>query len=321
MFGASAEQLGGGSGVGNGPHFVVESCEYDRSFLRLRPRFAVILNIEPDHLDCYGDFAALARAFADFARNVDPAGLVLCNAEDRWSREASGRARARVETFGFEEGADWRALNLEGGDGRFAFDVVFRGAWLLTTRLIVPGRHNVANALAATALAHHAGARPERIAHALSTFAGVSRRLTWRGRGGGVHIVDDYAHHPTEIRVSLRAARNRYRPKRTWVVFQPHQYARTRYLLEEFAGAFEGVDEVVVPDVYDAREQGADEHPVGSRELVARIREHGGRARYLPTLAAAADHVAGQVTEGDLVVTMGAGDVWRVADELVKRIC
>ena len=134
-------------------------------------------------------------------------------------------------------------------------------------------------------------------------------------------VVDDYAHHPTEIRVTIEAVRYRYQPKRMWVVFQPHQYSRTRFFLDEFAGSFEGVDEVVVPDVYGAREGGAGVEPVGSEELVLRICKNGGRARYLPTLEAIVDHVARHVVEGDLVVTMGAGDVWKVADELVERIC
>jgi UDP-N-acetylmuramate--alanine ligase len=226
-----------------------------------------------------------------------------------------------VETFGFEEAADWRAVNLESDRGRFAFEVCYHGASLMSTRLLIPGRYNVENAMAAIALAFHAGADPGRLGVALAAFAGVGRRLTWRGEGSGVQIVDDYAHHPTEIRVTIEAARDRYQPKRVWVVFQPHQYARTRVFLEQFAECFAGADEVVVPDVYGAREEGEHGSRVGSEELVSRIVEKGGRARYLATLDAAVDHVVQHVTEGDLIMTMGAGDVWKVADELVERIC
>ncbi len=321
IIGARSDQLGGNGDVGSGPHLIVESCEFDRSFLHLRPVSAAILNIEPDHLDCYGDFEQIIEAFAQFAANVNPDGLLVCNAEDRWAREAAASAKARVQTLGFEAGADWQALNLTSDRGRYAFDITLRGQCVLSSRLVIPGRYNVGNALAAVALTCDAGGDPAAIAHALSTFAGIRRRLTWRGEGGGVTVVDDYAHHPTEIRVTIEAVRYRYQPKRTWVVFQPHQYSRTRFFLDEFAGSFEGVDEVVVPDVYGAREGGAGVEQVGSAELVLRICKNGGRARYLPTLEAIVDHVARHVVEGDLVVTMGAGDVWKVADELVERIC
>ena len=142
-----------------------------------------------------------------------------------------------------------------------------------------------------------------------------------RGEADGVTIVDDYAHHPTEIRVTIEAARRRYEPLRMWVVFQPHQHARTRLLMEDFATAFTGADEIIVPDIYGARETDTASDRNGSEELVTRICRNGGRARYVPALALAAEHVMQHVTPGDLVLTMGAGDIWKVADELVERIC
>lgn len=321
VIGAQSEQLGGSSAAGTGPHFVVESCEYGRSFLNLKPHAAAILNIESDHLDCYKNFEAIVEAFSDFARLVDVAGIVICNGEDRWAMEASAASGACVETFGFDESVDWRAINLAQDFGRFSFDVQYRRVPVLSTRLEVPGQHNVRNVLAAVALAYHCGAACHRISEAVTSFDGIGRRLTLRGRGSGVQIVDDYAHHPTEIRVTIEAVRSRYVPKRIIVVFQPHQYDRTRHFLDDFAASFHDVDEVVVPDVYGARESERDGVQVGSKELVSRICEKGGRACYLPTLSAAAEHVVAQATDGDLVVTMGAGDVWKVADELVQRIC
>ncbi len=319
--GAPSEQLGGSSGTGSGPHFVVESCEFDRSFLHLRPHSAVILNIERDHLDCFGDMDELVEAFGHFAAKVSADGLMVCNAGCSLARAAAACATAEVQTFGIETDADWQTLNLSEDRGLFAFDLAFRGSVVASAKLAIPGRYNVENALAATALAVHAGADPRIIAQALSDFAGVDRRMTWRGVGGGVNIIDDYAHHPTEVRVTIEAARSKYRPKRTWVVFQPHQYERTRHFLDDFAMSFADVDEVVVPDIYGARETPGDGCPVCAEDLVSRICRCGGRARYVATLAEAADHVARNVTEGDLVLTMGAGDVWKVADELVERIC
>ncbi|MBU0719091.1 MAG: UDP-N-acetylmuramate--L-alanine ligase, partial [Planctomycetes bacterium] len=164
-------------------------------------------------------------------------------------------------------------------------------------------------------------AEPQDLARALPSFTGINRRMTWRGRGRGVDIVDDYAHHPTEIRVTLEALRRSYQPKRVLVVFQPHQHARTRHLFEDFATSFSGADEVIVPDIYGAREEGVEVGGMGSRELASRICEHGVSARYLPTLGAATDRLVQHAVEGDLIVTMGAGDVWKVADELVNRVC
>ncbi len=321
LFGARSDQLGGSWALGSGEHFIAESCEFDRSFLHVAPESAAILNIEPDHLDCYRDLDEIVEAFGAFCSQVHPEGLVICNADDSRALEAAGRSRATIQSFGFGENADWRALNLREDRGCFSFVVQFRGSPVVSTRLSVPGRHNVADALAAIALAYHAGADLEGIADALPGFEGIDRRLTWRGAGRGVVIVDDYAHHPTEVKVSIEAARRRYNPGRTWVVFQPHQHARTRLLLEEFAEAFGDADEIVLPDVFGAREGGAANEPVGSAELAERIRQCGSSATYLPELAVAADHVVANVRDGDLVLTMGAGDVWKVADELVARLC
>jgi UDP-N-acetylmuramate--alanine ligase len=335
LTGACSPQLGGSSGLGRGPHFIAESCEFDRSFLRLAPRSAAILNIESDHFDCYRDLDDVIDAFRQFARNVHPNGLLIGNGADVATRAACAASEARVELFGIGEPAsagadgpaDWQATDLREDGGCYAFDIRYHGETLVSTKLSIPGRHSVANALSAAALAYHAGVDPARIGEALSSFSGVSRRMTWRGEGRGVTIIDDYAHHPTEIRATIEAAVGRYRPKRTWAVFQPHQRTRTQRLMADFATAFGGADEIIVPDVYAARESsGAGDRSARTEtpcaeELALRIRQVGGRANYVSNLGAVADHVARHVTEGDLVLTMGAGDVWKVADELVKRIC
>lgn len=333
--GAPSHQLGGSSGLGRGPHFIVESCEYDRSFLCLEPRMAAILNIEPDHFDCYRDLDDIIEAFTQFAQNVDPNGVLIGNADDPASRKACKAASARVELFGMadpqsptiREQPDWYAVNLRDDAGCCAFDVSYHGEPIFSTQLAIPGRHSVANAMAAAALAYHAGVGATKIGEALSSFAGVHRRMTWRGEGRGVTIIDDYAHHPTEIRATIRAALGRYHPTRTWAIFQPHQRTRTLRLMSEFAEAFDGVDEIIVPDVFAAREtsetvgaSGKTESPC-AEELAARIRMVGGQARYVSALDGVAEHVARNATRGDLVLTMGAGDVWKVADELVERIC
>jgi UDP-N-acetylmuramate--alanine ligase len=319
VIGAKSAQLGGSSGFGGGPHFVVEACEFDRSFLQFRPRFGAILNVEPDHLDCYRDIDEIIDAFAAFASNVKPDGLLICNGEDAASLKAAGGATCGIETVGIRAEADWQARELQCDRGRFSFDVHYRGRRLMRTKMTIPGRYNVSNALAAIALAHHCGAEISKLPIAVETFEGVDRRLSRRGEKRGVTVLDDYAHHPTEVRVTIEAARARYEPKRTYVVFQPHQTVRTRHFMGEFATSFGGVDEIIVPDVYGARESGATK-AADSAELVARICGCGGAAQYMAKLEAIAPYLAEKVTEGDLVLVMGAGDVGNVADELVERL-
>ncbi|GIK15494.1 MAG: UDP-N-acetylmuramate--L-alanine ligase [Planctomycetota bacterium] len=320
VVGAKSSQLGGSSALGEGPHFIVESCEFDRSFLQFYPYYATILNIEKDHFDCFPKLEDLVEAFGQFARQVHPQGRLLVRAEDALAREAAGETTARLETFGLTDDADWRAEGLVGCRGAFAFTVVYRGRRVLTTHLKVLGEHNVTNALSAAAVSIHAGVSPEAVAEALATFEGAQRRMTFKGVPRGVTIVDDYAHHPTEIRVTIDAVKRSCDPRRTWVIFQPHQFCRTKYLLEDFARSFDAADEVIVPDVYDARSEGGIERDVSSGTLVARMRERGVRVRHVPQLKEVTEVVAPELAAGDLVLTLGAGDVWKVADELVARM-
>ncbi len=321
VVGAHCDQLGGSSAAAGGRHFVVESCEYNRSFLHLRPALAAVLNVEPDHLDYYSGISEIVEAFGQFCRQVRPDGLVVVNGDDECACRAASSSAAKVETFGFSKGLDWRAIDLVEERGCFQITVEYQGERAFVTRMGIAGKHNVANALAAAALAHRAGCSYEQIAASLSRFQGISRRMMLRGTGRGVTIVDDYAHHPTEIRATIKAVRGQYAPRRTWVVFQPHQHERTRVFLEDFAGSFGDADEVIVSDIFSAREGSSRYGSEGSMELVARIHAHGGRATYLATLESVTEHLDAMVVEGDMVLTMGAGDIWKVADGLVERIC
>ncbi len=316
--GARSPQLGGNSAVGTGPHFIVESCEFDRSFLRLYPKFAAILNVEPDHLDCYRDLEEIVGAFAEFASNVETDGVLVCNGHDECAIAAAKSCHARVETFGFDQGADWQAANLLSDHGRYSFDVIYRGKLFCSTRVALPGRYMVGNALAAIALAHHAGADSEQIARALPDYAGMDRRLTCRGTWDGVTLVDDYAHHPTEISVTLDAARELYRPERLWVIFQPHQTARTMHFMSHFAESFGETHEVIVTEVYGAREDSRGLESA-SKQLVDKMNALAIPGRYIPDMNNVADFVASKLEPGDLVMTVGAGDVWKIADELVEK--
>jgi len=320
IVGATVEQLGGPSGAGAGKYFVAEACEYDRSFLNLCPQYAAILNIEEDHLDCYQDIHAIVEAFRAFAGRVALGGVLVANGEDRNVAEAVRTARCEVQTFGMNGGCTWRATEMTIDRGRCSFDIAYSGQRLCRVNLLLPGRHNAYNALAAAALLHHAGLTSVQIADALGCFAGTHRRMTLRGRARGVTVVDDYAHHPTEIQVTLRAIREHYQPGRLVCVFQPHQHSRTRFLLKDFARSFASADEVLLPDIYFVRDSDLEKNCISSQDLVAQIRLNGGAARYLKSFEEIVDHLAETLREGDLVVTMGAGNVWEIADQVICRL-
>ncbi|MCG8406648.1 MAG: UDP-N-acetylmuramate--L-alanine ligase [Phycisphaerales bacterium] len=321
VVGAGVRQLEGSSGVGDGPHFLVEACEYAQSFLNLSPFYSAILNIEEDHLDCYNGIEAIMEAFRSFISLVPPEGTILANGEDRNVVKAVENARASVETFGESEGMTWRALNVRHDHGCYSFDVLYNDALFLRADLkSLPGRHQVFNALVATALAKHCGISAEAVAEALSEFAGADRRLTQRGDVGGVILLDDYGHHPTEIQVTLRAVREHYPNRRLWVIFQPHQHSRTRFLLNDFARSFGLADHLLVPDIYFVRDSASERAAVCSSHLVERVRANGGDALYLPKHEQIVEHMVTHAAAGDVILTMGAGDVWKIADELVRRL-
>ncbi|HUS46595.1 MAG TPA: UDP-N-acetylmuramate--L-alanine ligase [Phycisphaerae bacterium] len=320
VVGAIVEQLGGPSGVGAGRHFVAEACEFDRSFLNLRPHLAAILNIEEDHLDCYEDISAIVEAFRAFASQVAPEGVLVANGEDRNALAAAQRARCEVQTFGLAGGCTWRGVNVTGERGMYRFDVELSGKGFCRLELSLAGLHNVYNALAATALLHSAGMAAAQIARHLGGFLGARRRMTLRGCQHGVTVVDDYAHHPTEIQVTLKALREQYSPRRLLCVFQPHQHSRTRFLLKDFARSFAAADEVIVPDIYFVRDSAREKDYISSEDLVAQIRLHGGSAAYLRTFDEIVARLGRDLQPGDLVVTMGAGDIWKVADGIISGL-
>jgi len=318
VIGAEVGQLGGGSGVGDGEHFVVEACEFDRSFHNLRPAFATILNVEEDHLDCYKDLEAIIESFAKFSRLVPADGLLVVSGDDRNAMRAVAGVEAPIETFGFTEQVDWRAEILGGHRGCFTFRVWQKGRALIDVTLAIPGRHHVANALAAMALCCRSGVPPATVAAALAKFRGAGRRLTERGKVAGVTVVDDYGHHPTEIQVTLRAAREFYNPRKMFVVFQPHQHSRTRFLLKDFACSFGAADVVVVPDIYFVRDSESERELIDAKVLVGAIHANGGDARYEPDFGRIVAALCAEVADGDLVVTMGAGNVYQVADAVLE---
>ena len=320
IIGAEIIQLMASSGVGEGSYFVAEACEYDRSFLNIKPKIACILNIEADHLDYYRDEAEIVGAFEQFASGIKPGGVLIANGQDPNVAKVIRQLPAdqRCETFGLDENCNFCARNLVLNDGLYSFDVYHNDKLLGPARITLPGRHNVLNALAVIAAATCTGLPAQKILETLPHFTGVDRRLTLKAQVGQITVLDDYAHHPTEIRASLAAIRQRYQPKRIWCIFQPHQYSRTRFLLDDFAQSFKFADITIVPEIYFVRDSESAKKEVNAQVLVDRIQANGAQAMFIDDFGRICDYLKSNVAAGELVVTMGAGDIWKVADEYIQ---
>ena len=320
LLGGDSAELGGNARDGAGEFAVVEADEYAEAFLEYKPQLAVITNIEPDHLDWYGTVERLRAAFAAFAARVRADGTLFVCADSPWAAELGAQRRAagaRVERYGFASEAEWRATQVRAGErGGLDCTVLLDGAELGPLSLQVPGRHNVVNALAALAVAMRAGVDFHRAAQAAGEFTGARRRFEAAGEAAGVTLVDDYAHHPTEVRATVGAARQRFPGRRLVGCFQPHTYSRSAYLLEGFRDCFEGLDALFVLPTYAAREtpdQGLDGAHLAT-EIAAPP------ARYAASFEEAAYAIAGELRRGDICLTLGAGDVDRLLPLLRARL-
>jgi UDP-N-acetylmuramate--alanine ligase len=299
--------------------FVVEADEYDRSFLALRPHLAVVTNLEPDHMEIYGDLEALYQAFVEFLEPIPTDGLIAVCLDDAGSAAVAQRVGDdRVLTYGTSPAARLRAVDIQSAPDHTRFTAIQDGTALGEYRIRLPGTHNVRNALAALAIASRSGGEPAAVRRGLATFAGVDRRFQGLGEHGGVVVVDDYAHHPTEVAATLTAARERFPGRRIVAVFQPHLYSRTRELWRPFGSALAAADAVWVTDVFPARE--APVEGVTGELVVEAARAEGARVEYRPTLDGLVDELADQAVPGDVWVFMGAGDITEHAHFLADRL-
>lgn len=312
LCGAQLPALGGSTCRVGDPEspILFEACEYMDSFLDFAPTLAVILNVGMDHVDYFHSMEQIRSSFLRFAERTGKHGAVLYNADDEESVRAIERFSGERHTFGIERAAEFRAEHLSREAGEVCFDFVREGEMLCRIRMKAFGRHNVYNALAAASAATLAGVAPDRIADAMRQFAGVCRRMEWRGSCNGAAVYDDYAHHPDEIRATLKGARQMgYR--RVLCAYQPHTFSRTAGLFEEFSRAFADADRVFFADVYAAREENI--YGVSMERLAECV---GASATFCGSFAAVADAIRSEAREGDLVIVMGAGDVWRVFEYL-----
>jgi UDP-N-acetylmuramate--alanine ligase len=318
--GARVPAWGGNLHPGGDRLYVVEADEYDRSFLTLHPAVAVVTTLEADHLDVYGTVEAIEEAFAEFAGRVPEDGMVACCVDDpgaaRLMARLEGGNGLRAVGYGTAEGAAYRAVDVElGGEGS-TFGVVERGIHLGRAHVGIPGMHNVRNALAAVAVGRKLGAEWDAVVAGLAAFGGVERRFERVGEAAGVLVVDDYAHHPTEIEATLRAARASHPKRRLVAVFQPHLYSRTRDFHPQFGQALALADRVFVTDVYAARE--APIEGVTGEMVVNAARASGANVEYVPDRAEIVDRVAAELKPGDLCITLGAGNLDAAARDLVS---
>ncbi len=313
--GAELSGSGNGGWAGQSDLFVAECCEFRRSFLDLSPTYAAILNIEADHFDCFQNFDETREAFEQFAARVPSDGLLVVRADCELLGGAAG-----VETFAIGTPATWTAEDLRPTLDGISFDVSHRGTNVGQIRLRVPGRHNVLNALATIALCHRIGLNFDQIQAGLAEFRGIRRRFELLGTPNGITWIDDFAHHPTEVRATLETARLRYGSRRIWCLFQPHQVSRLRMLLPEFAGSFERADRVLIAPTFAARDIRGEEANSLARQLAQEIGRSGCPARFCADLDRIVATVDDEARTGDVVISMGAGDINRVYHAFTRRL-
>lgn len=328
IIGGISRDLGTNARSGQGPHFVIEADEYDHMFLGLRPGIAVVTNIEHDHPDCYPTPEDFYQAFREFVARLAPQGVLLACSDDPGARRLLEEARTRgysVRSYGVNHwlglnGPDYAARQVAPNQrGGFSFEMVRLGASSPGVRveLQVPGRHNVGNALAALAVVDCLALPLEQAAQALARYSGAGRRFEVRGEARGVTVIDDYAHHPSEIRATLAAARARYPDQHIWAVWQPHTYSRTRALLNDFIASFADADQVIVTDIYAAREV-SPANGFSSRQVVEAMKHP--QAHYLPSLTQAADYLLDRVQPQAVVLVLSAGDADQISGLLLQKL-
>jgi UDP-N-acetylmuramate--alanine ligase len=319
VVGGRVGTMGGSNArVGHSDFLVVESDESDGSFLKLAPIIAVVTNVDREHLDHYADLDAIRAAFLEFVNKVPFYGAVIVCLDDGNVQGLLPEIRRRTITYGTTAQADIEASDITCGPFSSGFRLRHRNADLGRFELHIPGRHNVLNAMAAIAVAMELEVKPETIREALATFNGVDRRFQLRGQERGISVVDDYGHHPTEIRATLDGARA-CGFRRIHVLFQPHRYSRTFHLMDEFARSFHQADSVFVMDIYAASEKPI--AGVTAESLVERIRQFGHRGvEYVGTLDRGVDALVGVAGEGDLVLTLGAGSVYQAGERVLERL-
>ncbi|NCB92182.1 MAG: UDP-N-acetylmuramate--L-alanine ligase [Clostridia bacterium] len=307
--------IGGNLRIGHSDTFITEACEYTNSFLSFFPKISIILNIDADHLDFFKDIDDIRHSFRLFAEKLPADGTLIINKDTPHYEDVIKDLPCEVITYSLEQDATYTASEVTyDALGHPTFVCKHDGQTVGTFSLKVPGKHNVSNALPVIALGIKLGMEIEDIQKGVASFTGTDRRFQLKGEVGGVTVIDDYAHHPTEIKATLTSAKN-YPHKTTWCVFQPHTYTRTKALLPDFAEALTLADHVVLADIYAAREQNT--IGISSRDLQKLIEEAGTPCEYFPSFSEIENYLLENCVHGDLLITMGAGDVFKIGENLL----
>ncbi|MBI2840011.1 MAG: UDP-N-acetylmuramate--L-alanine ligase [Acidobacteria bacterium] len=319
VIGGRLNVYGSNAKLGKGEFLVAEADESDSSFLHLSPTIAVVTNIDVEHMDHFGDLHALHEAFVQFMNKVPFYGAALVCIDDPGVQAVLGRVTRRIITYGTSAQADYGLSHVQQKHRETIFRVSHHGDTRGPVRLSVPGEHNALNAVAAIAVARDMGMEWEEILPAVESFQGADRRFQLKGESRGIMVIDDYGHHPTEVKATLAAARTGWEDRRIVVLFQPHRYTRTQLLFDQFCGAFHQADLLIITEIYPAGE--APIEGVSGEKLADGIRRFGHRnVHYCPDIASAVDLLAELCRKGDMVLTLGAGTVTHAGPELLKRI-
>ena len=315
--GADLSQIGGNYKVGNSEHFIIESCEYVESFLKFSPKSEIILNIDNDHLDYFKTFENVKNAFIKYVKLLPDDGILVVNGDDKNCLDLPEYTNAKTLTYGItNKNVDFFAVNIVfDNDGFPEFDVYSHDKFYERIKLHVPGMHNVLNALGCIALCNEYGLSKEEIKNGLSKFTGVGRRFEFKGKVNNASVYDDYGHHPTEIVATAKALMNK-KYNESWVVFQPHTYSRTKLLLDDFAKALLNFDNIIVLDIYAARETNT--YNISSQDLADKIKSLGKDALYIKDFDECVSYLKSHVKENDIVITQGAGTVTEIGGKLVE---
>ena len=317
--GGMLDRIGGNIRVGQSNVFLTEACEYTNSFLEFHPLYSIILNVEEDHMDFFKDLEDIKHSFHLFASQTAPDGLIIINGDMEHTDDILKDLPQKAITFGLNGDNDYTATDISfDKEGNGSYQLVVDGENMGPVSLKVKGRHNIMNSLAAIACARALGLPMKQILTGLLSFGGTHRRFEYKGNIGDVIVIDDYAHHPTEIKATLTAARE-YPHDELWVVFQPHTYTRTKAFLHQFAEVLTLADHVVLADIYAAREP--DTGMVSSRDIVNLLKEAGTDVYYFPTFGEIEDFLLSQVKGHDLLITMGAGDVVNIGEDILRKTC
>ncbi|MBR3249246.1 MAG: UDP-N-acetylmuramate--L-alanine ligase [Clostridia bacterium] len=315
--GAILDKINGNNKVGNSEHFIIEACEYVESFLKFRPKSAIILNIDNDHLDYFKTFENVKKAFIKYVELLPDDGYLVVNGDDSNCLDLQNHTKAKCITYGItNKHTDFFAVNIVFDDNGFPeFDVYQNDKFYSRIKLSVPGMHNVSNCLACIAMCHQYGITPENIKNALADFTGANRRFEFKGTVNGAKVYDDYGHHPTEIIATAKSLMNK-KYNKSWVIFQPHTYSRTKNLLDDFAKALLNFDNIIVVDIYAARETNT--YGITSQDLVDKIHSLGKTAQYISNFEQCVKYVKNNINENDIVMTLGAGTVTQIGPMLVE---